>query len=95
MAEADMTEYTKEVEYQRIKTEAEEWAKKVLSMHTHSLNSMHYDTRPDDTKDGRAVTDIEYNSGLIKRYQNDKLLYTFGNEAKGEDLITLYARGGK
>jgi hypothetical protein len=95
MAEADMTEYTEEVEYQKIKAEAEEWAKKVLLIHTHSLNSMYYDTRPDDTKDRRAVTDIEYNSGLIKRYQNDKLLYTFGTESKGEDLIALYARGGK
>ena len=74
---------------------AEEWAAKVLSMHTHRLNSMYYDTRPDDTKDGRAVTDIEYNSGLIKRYKNDKQLYTFSNESKGEDLIALYYRGGK
>jgi len=90
-----MTEYTKMVEDFAILEKAEEWAAKVLLMHTHSLNSMHYDTRPDDTKDGRSVTDIEYNSGLIKRYQNDKLLYTFGNEAKGEDLIALYSRGGK
>ena len=90
-----MTEYTKMVEDFAILEKAEEWAKKVLLIHTHSLNSMYYDTRPDDTKDGRAVTDIEYNSGLIKRYQNDKLLYTFGNESKGEDLIALYSRGGK
>jgi hypothetical protein len=90
-----MTEYTKMVEDFAILEKAEEWGTKVLSMHTHSLNSMYYDTRPDDTKDGRAVTDIEYNSGLIKRYQNDKLLYTFGNESKGEDLISLYSRGGK
>jgi uncharacterized Rossmann fold enzyme len=90
-----MTEYTKMVEDFAILEKAEEWAAKVLSMHTHSLNSMYYDTRPDDTKDGRAVTDIEYNSGLIKRYQNNKLLYTFGDEPKGEDLITLYFRKGK
>ena len=35
-------------------------------MHTHSLNSMWYDTRPQDTEDGKMVTDIQYNNDLLK-----------------------------
>ena len=53
---------------------------------------MYYDTRPQDTEDGKSVTDIEYNNGTIKRYQNDKLIYTFGTELKGEELTQQYVR---
>ena len=54
-----MSEYDEQVQAQRLKLEAEEWAKGVKSLHSHSLKSMWYDTRPQDTDDG-PVSDVEY-----------------------------------
>ena len=62
-----MTQYDERVQYQRDLLEAEEWAKTIKSGHAHSLNSMWYDTRPQDTEDGKHVMDTQYFSGLIKR----------------------------
>jgi len=87
-----MTQYTKDVEEHQQRMDAIEWAKGVQTIHGHSLSSMYYDTRPQDTEDGKSVTDIEYNNGTIKRYQNDKLIYTFGTELKGEELTQQYVR---
>ena len=56
-----MGEFNHRVERQRL----EEEAKGFMSMHTHSLNSMWYDTRPQDTEDGKMVTDIQYNNGIL------------------------------
>jgi len=88
----NMTQYTKDVEEHQQRMDAIEWAKGVQTIHGHSLSSMYYDTRPQDTEDGKSVTDIEYNNGTIKRYQNDKLIYTFGTELKGEELTQQYVR---
>lgn len=87
-----MTQYTETVERQRIKMEAEDWAKTVKSVHAHSLQSMHYDTRPEDTANGKCVTDTEYNSGIVERRQNGKLIYTFGKKLTGQALIDAYTR---
>lgn len=87
-----MTEYTDEVEKVRIMREAEEWAKGTSGIHSHSFSSMHYDDRPQDTADGKSVTDVEYNTGVIKRYQNGVHIHTFGHEAKGDELYDLYTR---
>ena len=85
-----MTQYTKDVEDHQIRMDAIEWAKGVQTIHGHSLSSMWYDTRPQDTEGGKAVTDVELNNGTIKRYQNDKLIHTFGNELKGNELAQHY-----
>jgi len=62
-----MGQYDDRVEKQRNKLAAEEWAKGIKSLHAHSLSSMWYDNRPQDTENGKGVLDIEYNNGLIKR----------------------------
>ena len=67
-----MGQYEDRVERQRNLLQAEEWAKGFSCMHVHSLSSMWYDTRPQDTEDGKMVTDIQYNSGLIKRTERRK-----------------------
>ena len=68
-----MSEYDEIVDQQRLLLEAEEWAKGIKCIHAHSLSSMAYDDRPNDT-DGKSVVDKEFNSGLIERYQNNKLI---------------------
>jgi|TARA_B110000971_G_scaffold126917_1_gene129833 hypothetical protein len=87
-----MTQYTKDVEDHQIRMDAIEWSKGVQTIHGHSLSSMYYDTRPQDTEGGKAVTDVELNNGVVKRYQNEKLIHTFGTELKGEELTEQYIR---
>jgi len=89
-----MSQYSKEVETQRLKLESEKWAKTINEIHSHSMSSMFYDTRPEDTVDNKSVTDISYNNGLIKRTQNGKHIHTFGEELKGPDLVCAYERSG-
>ena len=72
-----MTQYNERVEYQRNKIAAEEWAKQVKTIHAHSLDSMWYDTRPQDTENGKTVLDVEFNNGTVRRtLSKDCLLYT-------------------
>ena len=86
-----MTQYKNEVEKQAKLLEAEEWAKGVKGMHAHSISSMWYDTRPQDT-DGKNVLDIEYNDGLIeRRLESGEIIY-FGEKLTGEDLIYEWER---
>lgn len=87
-----MTQYTKEVEKVRLARDAEMWAKGVSQIHAHSLSSMWYDNRPEDTANGKSVTDIEYNSGVIDRMQAGKLIHTFGEKLTGDALIDVYTR---
>ena len=87
-----MTQYEDQVERQRLLLEAEVWATSFTALHIHSLNSMWYDTRPQDTEDGKMVTDIQYNSGLIKRTLSDGSVVYFGEELKGDALIDAYTR---
>lgn len=87
-----MGQYDDRVERQRLLLAAEEWAKGVKSIHAHSLRSMWYDTRPQDTEDGKSVMDIQYNSGLIKRETHDGHTLYFGEELKGEELVYEYLR---
>lgn len=88
-----MTEHTDVVERQRIKLEAEEWAKGLTDMHLHRLKSMWYDDRPQDTDEG-MVMDIRYNSGIIERWQNGVLIHTFGKRLSSKELVDAYIRGG-
>ena len=85
-----MSQYNDRVERQRLLILAEEWAKSVKGIHAHSLSSMWYDTRPQDTEDGKSVLDVEYNSGLIKRTCADGSTVYFGKELEGDDLIYEY-----
>ena len=87
-----MTQYDERVELQRLKIEAEEWAGKVKSIHGHSINSMHYDTRPQDTEGGKGVVDVEYNDGTVERNLSEGGTYIFGKALTGQDLVNAYIR---
>jgi hypothetical protein len=87
-----MGQYNERVERQRLLLEAEEWAKNVSAIHAHSLSSMWYDNRPQDTSEGKNVCDVEYNNGLIKRTLHDGSIVYFGKELKGDELIDAYTR---
>ena len=87
-----MGQYQDKVERQRLLLEAEEWAQEVRSLHAHSLNSMWYDDRPQDTEDGKGVVDRQFNSGLIERTLEDGSIVYFGEVLKGDELIDAYTR---
>ncbi len=87
-----MTEHNEAVARQRLLLEAEEWATGIKDLHVHSLSSMWYDNRPQDTSEGKSVIDVHYNSGLIKRRLNDGTEVYFGKELKGDDLIYEYEK---
>ena len=86
-----MTQFDEVVGRQREKILAEEWAKGVKCVHIHQLKSMWYDDRPQDTDDG-AVTDIQYNSGIIERRINNKVIHRFGEAKTGKALVYSYVR---
>ena len=86
-----MTQYTKMVEDFAMMQEALEWSRGAACIHTHSMDSMYYDDRPDDTAGmTKSVTDIEYNAGYIERFQNGKLIHTFGKKMSDEELLNAY-----
>lgn len=87
-----MGQYDSLVERQRLLIEAEDWASKTSSIHCHSMNSMWYDDRPDDTANGKSVIDIEYNGGLIKRILDSGKTIYFGERLRGDELIDAYLR---
>jgi len=87
-----MTQYEDRVELQRQKLAAEEWANGVKCIHAHSLSSMWYDDRPQDTADGESVMDIEYNGGWIDRHKDGEVIHTFGQKMSREELIDAYGR---
>lgn len=87
-----MTEYSDKVERQRLLLEAEEWAKGVSGIHAHSLSSMWYDNRPQDTQDGKGVVDRQFNSGLIERTLEDGSVVYFGEKLTGDELINEYQK---
>ena len=89
-----MGQYEDRVERQRIKLDAEKWAKGVKCLHAHQLKSMWYDDRPQDTDDS-SVLDIQYNDGRIeRRIQKTGEVVQMGEQIKGEELIRAYSRGG-
>ena len=86
-----MSEYDEEVENQRVKLEAIEWAGKVRSIHAHSLTSLWYETNPEDFEQG-GVVDIEYNSGVIERTLKDGTQRTIGKQLTEEEIVNEYTR---
>ena len=87
-----MSEYDYKVQQQRDKLDAEKWAKGVRSVQGHSLKSMWYDDRPQDTDNG-SVLDIHFNDGSIKRtIQSTGETVIMGKQLTGEDLVYEYSR---
>lgn len=88
-----MSQYEDRVNKQRIKLKAEEWAKGVKAIHAHSMDSMHYDTRPEDTAKGsRNVLDVEYNDSSVRRTLDTNEVVMFGHALSGKDLIDAFSR---
>ena len=89
-----MGEFDYRVERQRVLLEAEEWAKGISSVQYHGLTSMWYETKEskEDIEKNGYVTDTIYNSGLIERHRDGKLVCTFGLRLSGDDLIDAYSR---
>ncbi len=86
-----MSQYSALVEKQKLLIEAEKWAIEIKNLHCHSLSSMYYDDRPQDT-DGKSVMDIQYNGGWIERWQEGKHIHTFGKKLDREELIDAYGK---
>lgn len=87
-----MSEYDDKVQQQRDKLAAEKWAKGVRSLQAHSLKSMWYDDRPQDTDNG-SVMDVHYNDGSIQRtIQSTGETVIMGKQLTGEDLVYEYSR---
>ena len=83
-----MTQYQETVNKQKLKLAAEEWANGVKCLHAHQIKSMWYDDRPQDTHNGTSVTDREFNSGLIERFKDGKIIHIFGHVAGYRDRWT-------
>ena len=63
-----MGQYDDKVEKQRLLLLAEKWAEGVKTIHAHSISSMWYDTRPQDTEDGKSVLDAALQNQLDVPY---------------------------
>ncbi len=89
-----MGQYDDRVERQRQILAAEEWAKQPKSIHIHSITSMWYETEETkkELEENGSVTDTEYNSGVITRHRNGKLIHTFGEELTGDALLDSFQR---
>lgn len=87
-----MTEHSEKVEQVKLRLEAEKWAKGVSYIHAHSLSSMHYDTRPEDTEGGRSVVDVEYNDGSVQRTLDTGEIVILGKRLTGQNLLDSYTR---
>ena len=84
-----MSQYSDRVEKQRLKLEAEEWAKGVKALHAHSLNSMYYAEGRDDG----SVVDVQYNDGSVRRtISATNEVVILGKSLRGEELINEYVR---
>tara|TARA_Y100000592_G_C5366364_1_gene266242 strand:+ start:575 stop:847 length:273 start_codon:yes stop_codon:yes gene_type:complete len=88
-----MSEFDNVVQRQRELLEAEEWAKGIHTLQIHRLYSMYYETA--DSKqflDKGHVTDTTYNNGVTIREQKGKVVYKFGEELKGQELVDAWKR---
>jgi len=92
-----MTQYDETVDRQRLLLAAEEWAEGCKGLHSHRLNSMWYDDKPEHTDNGQFVMDKQFNGGEIERtiYDADgkKIgIHMFGERKTGEDLIQEFRK---
>ena len=81
-----MTQYKDEVELQRKILAAEEYSDSIKGMQVHSMSSMWYDNRPQDTEK-HSVTDIEYMSGKIERTLHDGTKVVLVEAETGAKLV--------
>ena len=87
-----MTEYSEMIERTRKEILAEKWARGVKHMHVHSLKSMWYETRPQDTDSG-SVMDITYNDGSIERkLNNGAIIFMTEEKLTGKELVDAWER---
>ena len=87
-----MSEYDEVVERQRTRLEAEKWGRGVRSIHGHSMDSMYYDNRPQDTANGKTVVDTEFNDGTVQRILENEEEVWFGKRKTTEELLDIYTR---
>ena len=87
-----MTEYSDIVEKQKAILAAEEMRNAVENLHVHSLNSMWYDNRPQDTENDQMVTDITYMDERIERTLSDGTIILMKQGLKGEDFVRKVQR---
>ena len=84
-----MTQFNDRVEKQRLKIEAEEWAKGVRTLHAHSLTSLWYDNGREDG----SVFDVQYNDGRVERQiQSTGETIILGEQLIGNELVEQYVR---
>jgi len=87
-----MTEYSDMIENKKKELRAEEWARGVQHIHVHSLKSMWYETRPQDTDSGNVI-DITYNDGTIEReLKSGEIVYMTQNKLTGKALIDAWEK---
>ena len=90
-----MTQYMESVRKQKIKIEAEKWANQIAHIHSHSLSSMWYDNRPQDTQNGSFVCDVMYNDGRVVRTirnTGETVVMNTSKQKTGEELVYEYER---
>ena len=88
-----MGQYDEVVERQRHLLIAEEMRDTVMQIHVHSLNSMWYDDRPEDTEGGKGVSDVQYMDGrIIREILSTREKITMVEGLFGDDLIHHVAR---
>ena len=85
-----MGQFEDRVQKQRDLLAAEEWADGVAQIHVHRLKSLWYETRPQDTDDGKVIDTI-YNDGLIERHLPDGGVVFLGKRLKGQDLVDKWS----
>ena len=81
-----MTQYKNKVELQRKILAAEKYSDSIKGMQVHSMSSMWYDNRPQDTEK-HSVTDIEYMSGKIERTLHDGTKVVLVEAETGAKLV--------
>ena len=86
-----MGQFEDRVQKQRDLLAAEEWADGVAQIHVHRLKSLWYETRPQDTDDGKVIDTI-YNDGLIERHLSDGGVVFLGKRLKGKDLVDKWSK---
>lgn len=86
-----MTQYNDRVEYHRLKLAAEAWSKGIKGIHAHSLSSLWYDDRPQDTKNG-SVVDTQYNDNSILRALPDGTEIWMRKRPSIEKQMDLYSK---
>ena len=81
-----MSQYKDKVELQRKILAAEKYSDSIKGMQVHSMSSMWYDNRPQDTEK-HSVTDVEYMSGKIERTLHDGTKVVLVEGETGEKLV--------